>query len=195
MPRRCRLLLVLWVLALAPLALTQADEAARQSPVPPVRHEVLLPLVASVAPADLVVTRFALVPPKLSFRAGEPVEVRVTVANLGVGTAQPFWVDLYINPSGPPGLNRPWASLCRPPCQGIAWIVGEPLAPGAEVTLTSTPEQILPNYSVWRGTFAVGTTSLAVYADSYNPGDTVGASGDFNVGNNLAVISGLRVVP
>ena len=48
-------------------------------------------------------------------------------------------------------------------------------------------------YTNWHGRLAAGTTDLYVQADSWNPGKTVGASGDTNLANNLFHISGLHV--
>jgi large repetitive protein len=101
---------------------------------------------------------------------------------------------LYLNPSRTPALNLIWSQVCSlSPCYGIAWQVTQPLAPGAELTLTSTVGSFAQGYTNWRDRLAAGTTDLYVQADSWNPGNTVGASGDTNLANNLFHIGGLRV--
>jgi hypothetical protein len=160
------------------------------------RYTVLLPMImhsAAQAP-DLVISSVTLTPSKTSFTTSEPVQISVVIKNQGNAPTTPFWVDLYLNPSSTPALNLIWNKLCSlQPCYGIAWQVTQPLAPGAEITLTSTAESYFAPNTRWRGQLLSGTTDLYVLADSWNPGQAIGASGDTNLGNNLAHIGGLRV--
>jgi hypothetical protein len=143
---------------------------------------------------DLVVSSVTLNPNKTTFTAGEPIQISVVIKNQGNAAATPFWVDLYLNPSSTPALNQLWNKLCGiNPCYGIAWQINQPLAPGAELTLTSTIGSYAADYTRWQGGFVAGTTDLYVLADSWNPGKGVGASGDTNTANNLFHISGLHV--
>jgi hypothetical protein len=158
--------------------------------------KIYLPLMLqSVAQTpDLVVTSVTLSPNKASFTTSEQVQISVVIKNQGNAPTTPFWVDLYLNPSRTPALNLIWSQVCSlKPCYGIAWQISQPLAPGAELTLTSTVGSYAPSYTNWRDRLAAGTTDLYVQADSWNPGKNVGASGDANLPNNLIHISGLRV--
>jgi hypothetical protein len=160
------------------------------------RHTIYLPLILrSVAQApDLVVSSVTLSPSKTSFTSSEPVQISVVIKNQGTAPTTPFWVDLYLNPSCTPALNLIWSQVCSlRPYYGIAWQVTQPLAPGVELTLTSTVGSFAPGYTNWRDRLAAGTTDLYVQADSWNPGKIVGASGDTNLANNLFHISGLGV--
>jgi hypothetical protein len=157
---------------------------------------VHLPLVAAAAPApapDLVVESVAISPARTSFRAGETVELLVTVANRGDAPAAPFWVDLYINPSAPPtAANQVWFSRCAlDPCVGLAWGVREGLAPGARVTLSSRVPA--PDYTYWPGWLPAGATAIYAYADSWNAATTFGAVVERDEGNNLGMLGGLSV--
>jgi hypothetical protein len=160
------------------------------------RRTIYLPLIlrsAAQAP-DLVISSVTLSPSKTSFTSSEPVQISVVIKNQGTAPTTPFWVDLYLNPSRTPVLNLIWSQVCSlRPCYGIAWQVTQPLAPGAELTLTSTVGSFAPGYTNWRDRLAAGTTDLYVQADSWNPGKIVGASGDTNLANNLFHISGLGV--
>jgi hypothetical protein len=142
--------------------------------------------------ADLVAS-ISISPNKQSFNAGEPVTIYVTISNQGNASAEPFWVDLSINPSSPPtAANQIWNQQCDlTPCFGIAWNVENALAPGQSITLSS---QSLPaGYSNWPGWFAAGTSDLYVYVDSYNPGVATGAVAESDETNNRAELRGLTV--
>ncbi|HEU4323076.1 MAG TPA: right-handed parallel beta-helix repeat-containing protein [Roseiflexaceae bacterium] len=155
---------------------------------------VFLPVVLRSGTPDLAISAFSLQPAKTSYAAGEPVLVSVTITNQGDGTAQPFWVDLYLNPSRPPALNLPWQNTCtQTPCFGVAWPVARSLAPGESITLTTAPGAFPPEYSSWAGWLPVGTTDIYVLADSWAPGSPTGASGDRSTANNQAHIAGLTV--
>lgn len=123
--------------------------------------------------------------------AGQPVQLQVTIQNVGNAPASGFWVDFYINPSQVPMVNKPWDELCT---YGITWFV-DSLGPGQSVTLNSTatgPGAYLINYTNWPGSFAAGTTNLYLYVDSWNRdnsgsvGDPNGAVIESNENNNSA---------
>jgi uncharacterized repeat protein (TIGR01451 family) len=156
------------------------------------RHTIFLPLVGRAGAPDLVAS-ISISPNKRTFAAGEPVVVSVTVTNQGSAAAEPFWVDLYINPSSPPtAANQIWNTRCGlTPCFGLVWQVPGGLAPGQSITLTS---QSLPaGYSIWPGWFAAGTTDLYAYADSFSPGVVEGAVAESDEANNRAELHGLSV--
>jgi uncharacterized repeat protein (TIGR01451 family) len=108
--------------------------------------------------------------------AGVPVTITVTVINSGTAPATGFWVDLYINPSSTPTVNKRWNDLN--PAEGIAWAVPA-LAPGKSVTLSSTcsdpatyptPPCYGSHYSRWYGYFLSGSPrTLYVLVDSWGP--------------------------
>lgn len=160
-----------------------------------VLRPVYLPLVwGKPALPDLVVTSLTLTPNKTNFAPGEPVQITAVIKNQGNAPAQPFWVDLYINPSRSPALNVLWSQTCSlQPCYGMAWSVNRSLAPGETVMLTSTPASYAAKYSIWPGSFVAGTREIVVLADSWNPGSAGGSSGDTNTANNLLRITGLSV--
>lgn len=169
---------------------------------------LFLPIVANADPAptpsfvDVVVSDIRLTPDKTVFAAGEAVEVAVTITNQGAQPTSLFWIDMHVNPSQPPGVNLVWDQNCGLfPCQGLAWRIAQPLAPGESLTLTSNPADPLidTNASIWYGFFFNGTTELAVFADSWNPGVPTGAlteGEDSNAPgeqNNTLRLSGLSV--
>jgi hypothetical protein len=184
------------LVALAALTLGSAGkhQAAAETGRQAEQQRVYLPLISSLGTPDLLVSGIRLIPNQTSFRAGEPVQVEVTVSNIGETSAQPFWVDLYINPGQQPQLNRTWPVTCTlTPCQGVAWAVTSGLAPGETIVLSTREGAFADEYSIWSGSFVTGTTTLMAYADSWNPGKAEGLSGDFNVANNLAVLRALNV--
>lgn len=160
--------------------------------------QVYLPLVRrSIQPSgpDLV-GNLSLSPAKLTFSAGEPVQITVTVTNRGDQPAGVFWTDLYINPSAPPTtVNQRWDTRCgMQPCYGIGWYVPGGLAPGASITLTSTPGSYLNDYAIWPGWFASGTSDLYLYVDSWDQtGATIGSVLETDEFNNRAELHGLQV--
>jgi hypothetical protein len=155
---------------------------------------MFMPVFSKQGAPDLTAS-LRLSPSKLAFEAGEPATIEVTISNSGSVRAEPFWVDLYINPSQPPSAaNRTWNMVCgMSPCFGITWAVAGGLDPGASITLSSAPGQFAAPYSIWPGYFARGTTDLYVYADSWNPGVAAGAVAESNEGNNRAELHGLVV--
>lgn len=167
--------------------------AATATPHIPGPHTTYLPHIASPGEPDLV-GRINLSPERFIFIAGEPVRIDVTIANIGVGSSPPVWADLYINPNPVPSEpNRPWYETCSlTPCFGLVWAVPA-LLPGESITLSSTPESLSTEYSVWPGWFAAGTSDLYLYIDSWKPGSAVGATSERNERNNRAQLRGLRV--
>lgn len=115
--------------------------------------------------------------------AGEPVVIKVIITNMGNGPiTQGFWVDFYINPLQVPVNGGRWDSpellnrqLDPNGVQGLAWRVtpemfGGSLDPGETITLVSLPGDPFGYHgpqTIWRGSFAAGTTHLYVYMDSY----------------------------
>jgi PKD repeat protein len=138
------------------------------------------------APADLVISQFEVSPSAPG--AGQPAVVTVRVTNQGSQATGPFWVDLYINPNrAPTAAGRPWELTCTlNPCYGVAWLVQGGLQPGQSIVLTSTPDSYFADNTIWPGSFAPGSSTLYVYADSWNETNPVGAVVESNEGNNRA---------
>jgi hypothetical protein len=159
-----------------------------------ITYRTYLPLVAYNPMPDLIGS-ISLSPNKRTFRAGEPVQITMVITNTGAADAGPFWAELSINQLVPPdSANKPWNQHCTLlPCFGIAWAVSEELAAGQTITLTSTIDSYAPDYTIWPGWFASGTTDLALYVDSWNPNSANGAVAESNESNNLSVLSGLSV--
>ncbi len=144
---------------------------------------------------DLAVS-VSLSPNVSVFTTSDPVVITVVVTNTGTAPAGDFWVDAYLNPSSAPtAANQLWNERCGLlPCYGVAWHVTQPLAPGASVTLTSTPASYVGDNTIWPGHFAAGTTDLYVYVDSYS--DDGGAGGqvlELSEANNRAELHALSV--
>lgn len=151
--------------------------------------------------SDLTITSIRLDPDKRSFAAGEEVTIIVEVMNQGTQAANPFWVDLFINPDPPPDASGIlWNETCSlAPCFGIVWQV-ETLQPGDTATLSntttlrSTPASYYTPYTRWPGWFASGTTDIYVYADSWDgTGDATGGVTELNEENNRGELHGLQV--
>ena len=143
--------------------------------------------------ADLVGS-FSLMPDESNYTAGEAVQITAIVTNVGSGRADPFWVDLYINPASTPGVNVPWNNTCTlSPCYGIAWYVAGGLGSGESVNLTSTPTSYSLLHTIWPGYFAAGTQDLYLLVDSWNPGVSTGGVPESNEANNLSELHGLTV--
>jgi uncharacterized delta-60 repeat protein len=173
-------------------AIATATSTPTATPIRPTSQRLFLPMMTGGGAPDLVAS-ISISPDKRTFTAGEPVTILVTITNRGNLPAQPFWVDLSINPSSPPtAANQIWNTRCGlTPCFGMAWKVESALAPGQSITLSS---QSLPaGYSNWLGRFATGTTDLYVYADSYNPDVVAGAVTESDETNNRAELRGLSV--
>jgi len=104
--------------------------------------------------------------------------VQVVIKNRGdvpVLPAEPFWVDLYVDPNPiPTGVNQTWESLCG---EGIVWGVvapALPLNPGDTITLTIGDAYYWPDYSNFSGSLPAGTP-IYVQVDSANTNTTYGA--------------------
>jgi len=154
-----------------------------------------LPRLAASEPKADLSGKISLAPSKLSWQAGEPVQINVTITNHGTAPTAPFWADLYINPSAPPtAANQPWYNRCGlTPCFGMAWQVSAPIPPGGSITLTSTAGSYSPGHTVWEGWFAKGTSDLYLYVDSWNPGVPAGAIAEPNEADNLVALHGISV--
>jgi hypothetical protein len=140
-----------------------------------------------VAQSDLVV-EFSISGLDNNTKAGDPVVIEVKVTNQGTAAAEPFWVDLYTNPSSTPTANDMWHTLCSlDPCHGIAWAVAESLQPGQSITLSSA-SGYSADHSNWPGWLAAGTHTIAVFVDSYGP-FALGNNNESNEANNLSVQS------
>jgi hypothetical protein len=145
--------------------------------------------------ADLVIEALTLQPDMRNFALGEPVVINVTVRNQGAADATPFWVDVSINPSTPPTeANMIWNRYCTlSPCFGLAWYLPNGLKAGESVTLTSNPGDFDPLRSRWPGFFALGTTELYAFADSWNETVPTGGVLETDETNNRAEIRGISV--
>lgn len=152
-------------------------------------------------PCPTLVGTISLSPTQHSFAAGEAVEITVVITNVGETTTRHgFWVDLYINPTTVPTVNQPWQELCTlTPCTGITWGVDQLLKPGDSITLRSTADSYVVDYTRWPGWFAAGTSDLYLLVDSWDcsagPGKCVaeGAQREQNEENNSFHLGGLQV--
>jgi autotransporter family porin len=170
----------------------QITGVVTQAP-PAAAFNAFLPLVVAQGQADLVITSITLSPRKLSYQAGEPVEITVIVTNQGSAPATPFWVDLYVNPVRAPAINDLWHDVCGiTPCVGVAWSVTRNLAPGESITLTTTAGYD-SSRTYWLGWLPSGTTTLYALADSWNTAGTTGAVLESDETNNRAQVAGLTV--
>lgn len=158
--------------------------------LPQVWRDFALPVEPSDLACDLSID-----PPDPS--PDETFVINVNLKNLQGGSADGFWVDLYINPSKLPNKNDlfPWPDACTSPdCPGgIAWRISEnELRAGITRTHLSVPNNYHPNgfdpdYSIWTGSLKAGTYKLYAYADSIdNPAleDVYGAVPETNEDNN-----------
>ncbi len=135
-----------------------------------------------VIPADLTCT-LIIEPPNPS--AGQPVLVIVDVENEGNGSADGFWIDLYVNPTNPPEPGRTnrisWQNACggiNSCSRGVAWSVSNaPLSAGNSRTFVTIPDVFNPitgqgfdpaNSNWENGIFSEGTYQFYAYVDSIN---------------------------
>jgi hypothetical protein len=126
---------------------------------------------------------------KATFDAFEPLLITVTITNNGDAPASNFWVDFYINPTTlPTATNQPWDKRCGSVrCKfGLAWYVGDTLAPGQSITLRSVPTSYLAKNTDWPGYFETTKLDLYLYVDSWNPDIAWGAVYERNETNNRA---------
>ena len=144
---------------------------------------VYLPVVLrDYSSMDLRVANIQVVP-----EAGGMYEIRVTIENAGKSTvASDFWVDLYIDPSGPIAVNVVWNHVCR---YGKAWYVRQDLLPGQQLVLSTKdpddPTNPGDRYSNWSGRFSgPGEHLLWALVDSYGL-PSVGAIVEATETNNL----------
>jgi hypothetical protein len=128
-----------------------------------------MPLLTAAPPPslpDLVVDR--IVPTRTG--------IQVVIRNRGQApVTDPFWVDVYIDPSSPPTqVNQIWPMLAQ---QGLVWAVTAPALPlpaGGTLTLSVGDQYYRPSLSVFSGTLAAGTPIYA-QVDSANTNTTYGA--------------------
>jgi hypothetical protein len=179
--------------ATTPAQAPTAIATPTQTPISAIAKRSFLPLIRQSALPDLVGS-IALTPNKLRLEAGEPVEISVTITNIGAAPSTPAWADVYISPSTPPSApGTPWNTVCGlQPCFGLVWVVPA-LDPGQSVTLRSTVGSYAQPYSIWPGWFAGGTSALYLYVDSWNPGVFAGAVVESDESNNRAERHGLQV--
>lgn len=129
-------------------------------------------------------------------RAGESVELRVTIKNLGaLDITEPFWVDLYIDPREQPRPNQIWNELGG---YGVAWRVAS-LGAGETITLSSLqpndPSDPGSRYSSFSRFVTSGAHQLYVLADSYAEGEATGAIAEADEANNLLGPQSVLVAP
>lgn len=168
-------------------------------------NNVYLPIIASrIRKADLALSEnsIQIAPDRTAagnaYAAGEPVVVNVTVTNAGNAPTEPFWIDMFINPSQQPTVNTSWFDVCSlDPCFGLAWGLEQPLAIGQSIVFTSAytgsetqPAGYREDFSNWEGWFANGTTDLYVLVDSWNEEDgQEGGIPELDEGNNLGYLA------
>lgn len=131
--------------------------SAPPPPPPPSANIVALPLItAPTALPDLVVEQIST--------AGGRLEV--TIKNIGLAAAtDPFWVDVYINPSSAPtGVNQIWPLLGT---RGLVWGVIADIPAGGSLTLTVGDAYYDAQLSAQGGTITAGTP-LYAQVDSAN---------------------------
>lgn len=111
-------------------------------------------------------------------QAGQPVQLAIEVTNQGGSSSPGFWVQLCVDPQGPPRINQ----VCTVDAVGAYWFVDR-LEPGETVVLTG--EGIYPGYSNFPGFFLPGRHELYVYVDAYHTIGTVGLVEEASELNNL----------
>ena len=128
--------------------------------------------------------------------ADDTILLSVDIFNAS-GTADGFWVDLYIDPkNGKPNGNTRWGTVCDPAtCPGgIAWgISDDPLYGGITRTLRSVPNNNDPDgfdplQTIWQGNQTLSqprTYQLYAYVDSWDPDNSYGAVEETNEANNV----------
>jgi subtilisin-like proprotein convertase family protein len=134
-----------------------AGTSAPPPPPPPSANSVALPLISTpTALPDLVVEQ-------ISTAGGSLV---VTIKNIGqADSTDPFWVDLYIDPSSAPtGVNQIWPLLGT---RGLVWGVVAEIPAGSSLTLTVGDTYYNPQLSAQGGTITAGTP-LYAQVDSAN---------------------------
>ncbi|MFQ5399226.1 MAG: hypothetical protein ACE5E7_06465, partial [Anaerolineae bacterium] len=107
--------------------------------------------------------------------------VEVVVRNQGTAAVtDAFWVDVYINPTETPGLNKPWDSIAE---QGLVWGVTGVLQVGESITLTIGDAHFHTEFS----SMLPLPEGAEVYGlvDSINYDTSYGAILERDEGNNL----------
>jgi hypothetical protein len=150
---------------------------------------VHLPLVARNygGAADLIVDSIVVAPSNPTIST--PVVASVTIRNAGgSAVSQPFWVDLYLDPSAPPQTGDLWNDLC---IYGKAWYVRDPIPAGGTLTLSTTipddPSSPGDRYSNWPTgglSMSAGVHTLWAQVDSYPA--SPGAVPEGNETNNIS---------
>lgn len=131
-------------------------------------YYLFLPLIFGPLPGlpDLVVDELTV--------SGDGVTV--VIANVGErAVVDPFWVDVYIDPSpAPKAPNQIWPLVAE---EGLAWGITDdalPLQPGASLILTIGDAYYVPDASSFSGVIVAGTP-LYAQVDSAHMGTDHGA--------------------
>ncbi|MBN1937855.1 MAG: Ig-like domain-containing protein [Anaerolineae bacterium] len=117
-------------------------------------NTIFLPLVFKRYPiGDLEIATITAIPDGVDGSGHTLYEVRVAVRNNGPSpVVGGYWVDLYLNPSAPVGLNVLWHHVS---IQGYAWYVSESLGVGDTLVLSTKvpryPPDASAHYSYWPG--------------------------------------------
>ena len=105
----------------------------------------------------------------------------VIIKNLGgVPTVGAFWVDLYINPTETPTLNKTWDDIGT---EGMAWAVTVAINSGETLTLTTNGTFYQATESQF-GTIAPGTP-IWVQVDAVNHNTNYGNVIESDETNNI----------
>lgn len=129
-------------------------------------YRVFLPLIIKSGQADLIVEQIT----------ASATGVSVVIKNQGdAPVIEPFWVDVYIDPTTPPtAVNQTWDQVGT---QGLVWGIEAPalpLKPGASLTLTIGDGYYHPELSRLNGPLAPETPIYA-QVDSANITTTYGS--------------------
>jgi hypothetical protein len=179
----------------------QPVTAEKMIMVMPLPEHVYLPIVMKGAGPDLTCSLEVEPPGKPSEADTILFTVEITNAN---GTADGFWVDLYINPvNEPPQVNETWGQNCGTPCRGIAWAISDrPLGPNKSRRLVSVRSTEHPNgyhldHTNWPGSLPPGSYKIYALVDSLslNRADPNGAVIETDETNNVCQLDTLEVVP
>ena len=125
---------------------------------------------------DLIVAGLEVFPPRPE--TGEPVLFRAKIRNQGDGSAEGFWVQLYLDPMETPYVN----SIASQLGTGLLWYV-EGLAQGGEITLIST--EPYPQHGNYPGNLASGLHRVYVLVDAYHTEGNTGLVAESDESNNL----------
>jgi len=126
--------------------------------VNPPENLIYLPLVLRNHNGVNLIVESIVVEPA-SPAPGEPLVVTVTIHNSGTNPVDaPFWVDLYLDPSGTVAPGTRWDQVCT---EGVAWQVAS-LGSGQSLALRS--DQGAPAYTFWTGSFGATPDPHKLYA-------------------------------